>query len=113
MKKILNKEQRELLYAAQKDFRNKQRIQKDIYLSTHPCIDCGESDPVVLDFDHIDPATKTRSIARMLSGHVKWENILKEIEKCEVRCANCHRRRTKIQIDQNQGYGNRGKRSTP
>jgi hypothetical protein len=57
------------------------------YLLTHPCVDCGEADPVVLDFDHIDPATKSREVAwfirrRDLVGRAA------EIEKCEVRCAN-------------------------
>jgi len=71
---------------------NQQRIFH--YLSTHPCVDCGEADPVVLEFDHIDRGTKTAEISRMVSSFMTWDKILKEIAKCEVRCANCHRRRT-------------------
>ncbi len=61
------------------------------YKSTHSCIDCGESDPVVLDFHHRDPNTKKRSLAGMRSRSI--EMIQKEIDKCDILCANCHRRR--------------------
>jgi hypothetical protein len=61
------------------------------YFASHPCCDCGESDPVVLDFDH--RRDKTFEIAESLT-YRKWEVILAEIEKCDVVCANCHRRRT-------------------
>ncbi len=65
------------------------------YLSDHKCIDCGEKDPIVLEFDHIRDKTFTiSSIGRDRTlGEVK-----KEIEKCEVRCANCHRRKTARQF---------------
>jgi hypothetical protein len=63
------------------------------YLSTHPCVDCGETDPVVLEFDHVR-GKKRASIARMVSNLYSVDSIKKEIAKCEVRCANCHRRRT-------------------
>jgi hypothetical protein len=56
------------------------------------CIDCGEADPVVLEFDHVR-GTKVDNISRMLFN-ASWRKIKKEIQKCEVRCANCHRRRT-------------------
>ena len=67
------------------------------YLLTHPCVDCGETDPVVLDFDHIDPETKLFSVGTMLSRHATGA-ITREMEKCVVRCGNCHRMRTAVQF---------------
>jgi hypothetical protein len=61
------------------------------YFRTHPCVDCGEADPVVLEFDHL--RDKRFAISARLHGR-NWQTILDEIEKCEVVCANCHRRRT-------------------
>ncbi|HWH16112.1 MAG TPA: hypothetical protein VNU25_00800 [Candidatus Paceibacterota bacterium] len=86
------------LYAAQKRHRIKIREQLLKYLQTKNCKDCGESDPVVLDFDHKDPKNKTKGVARFLSGHYSWSSILKEIDKCDIRCANCHRRKTYVQF---------------
>jgi hypothetical protein len=62
------------------------------YLLTHPCVDCGESDPVVLEFDHL--RDKVANVSAMASSKRPWAVILEEISKCEVVCANCHRRRT-------------------
>lgn len=67
------------------------------YLESHPCVDCGESDPIVLDFDHLERSEKKYSISKMMRDF-KWTQILVEIDKCEVRCANCHRRRTAKQF---------------
>lgn len=63
------------------------------FLSEHPCVDCGELDPVVLDFDHRDPANKRLEVAK-LATRKPWPRVLEEIDKCDVRCASCHRRRT-------------------
>lgn len=60
------------------------------YLSCHPCVDCGETDIRVLDFDHVK-GKKSGDISRMMNIGYSWSTIEAEIAKCEVRCANCHR----------------------
>lgn len=62
------------------------------YFKSHPCADCGETDPIVLEFDHTDPSTKSFNIGTMLAKRA-WASVLAEIDKCDVVCANCHRRR--------------------
>lgn len=53
------------------------------------CRRCGITDPRVLDFHHLDPATKAFSIGTA-KGHSR-EALEAEIAKCEVLCSNCHR----------------------
>lgn len=67
------------------------------YLIAHPCVDCGESDPVCLEFDHIR-GLKIKCISEMI-GTYAWDAIEYEISKCEVRCANCHRKKTAKQFN--------------
>ena len=57
----------------------------------HPCVDCGETDPIVLEFDHL--RDKKFSISKGIVDR-NWQSVLAEIDKCDVVCANCHRRRT-------------------
>jgi hypothetical protein len=68
------------------------------YVSTHPCVDCGESDPVVLEFDHL--GDKKKCISYMVGMGYSLKSIKEEVAKCEVRCANCHKRKTARE----QGY---------
>lgn len=63
------------------------------YLLSHPCLDCGENDPVVLEFDHVR-GTKREIISMLVSQGYTLTTLAAEIEKCDVVCANCHRRRT-------------------
>ena len=58
---------------------------------TEGCVDCGEKDPVVLDFDHVR-GEKVDIISHMYAAALP--RLLNEISKCDVRCANCHRRIT-------------------
>jgi hypothetical protein len=55
------------------------------------CKQCGNADIRVLDFHHADKNTKEASISSMAKRGWGKERILKEIAKCEVLCANCHR----------------------
>ena len=64
------------------------------HLASNPCVDCGESDLVVLTFDHVR-GTKVTEIPNMLCS--SWAVIQEEIDKCDVRCFNCHAKRTATQ----------------
>jgi hypothetical protein len=61
------------------------------YFREHPCADCAKSNPLILEFDHV--GRKEFDIARGIRGR-NWRAVLDEIAKCDVVCANCHRRRT-------------------
>lgn len=80
-----------------KAIQRKNRLREDnvnrlvAFFATHPCVDCGETDPLVLEFDHV--GEKSFGIAQALRDRF-WAAILEEIAGCEVVCANCHRRRT-------------------
>lgn len=78
---------------------NRDRNQKFVwsYLEQHPCVDCAEDDIVVLQFDHVR-GTKENSIANMMRAGYSVKKIEKEIAKCDVRCANCHAKRTAKQF---------------
>lgn len=64
----------------------------DEHLASHPCVDCGEADPIVLEFDHREPSEKWKAVSCMMTHAV--DAVLSEIAKCDIRCCNCHRRRT-------------------
>ena len=68
-----------------------------MYLSHHSCVDCGEADPRVLEFDHVR-GIKHGNLSEMACSAISEARIMAEIEKCEVRCANCHRRKTATQF---------------
>jgi hypothetical protein len=67
------------------------------YLKTHPCVDCGESNIVVLDFDHLH--SKKCEISKMIQNKVSVKTLIQEIGKCAIRCANCHRIKTSKQLN--------------
>jgi len=77
---------------AQRKARNEKRMRLLVeFLQSNPCADCGEPDPIVLEFGHL--GDKRFNVSQGFSGR-NWKSILSEMEKCDVVCANCHRRRT-------------------
>lgn len=75
---------------------NQGRMKK--FLSQYGCHACGETDAVVLEFHHVDGA-KEYDISDMVSKGYAWNRILRELRKCQVLCANDHRRITAKQRD--------------
>lgn len=64
------------------------------YLKSHPCVDCGLTDIRLLEFDHVDSASKVNGVARLAMMGYSIAKVQKEIDKCEVRCRNCHTLKT-------------------
>lgn len=62
------------------------------------CVDCLEKDPACLDFDHIK-GNKIKGISEMCNEGSSLAKVVAEIEKCELRCANCHRKKTAKDFD--------------
>jgi 5-methylcytosine-specific restriction endonuclease McrA len=75
-----------------KEKRDRNRDYVFKYLSTHPCVDCGETDPVVLEFDHRE--NKEYEVSKLILSGTSLLKLSNEIAKCDVRCSNCHRRKT-------------------
>ncbi len=61
-------------------------------LATSGCVDCGERDIVVLEFDHI--AQTRAAVTKLAWDGYGIEALRREMACCEVRCCNCHRRQT-------------------
>ena len=75
--------------------RRKQKIYKELkkLFELQPCLDCGESNPILLEFDHVR-GVKKHNVSTLISGGWSWKTILTEINKCEIVCVKCHRLRT-------------------
>jgi 5-methylcytosine-specific restriction endonuclease McrA len=61
-------------------------------LERSSCVDCGEPDPRVLEFDHV--GAKRHNVSDLVCGGYSLRVLAAELAECELRCANCHRRRT-------------------
>ncbi len=78
----------------QRDKRNKVRRYLQSLKEEKSCADCGVNYPYfVMDFDHLPEYEKSFDIATF-SKHHTMEDVMVEVTKCDVVCANCHRMRT-------------------
>ena len=105
--KICSRERSKLYYIENTEFHKKEAYKRKRrivsenrkklmnFFKLHPCKDCGETDPIVLELDHRDGVEKISEVSKLMDRN--WNVIQQEIDKCDVRCANCHRRRTSKQ----------------
>jgi len=62
---------------------------------SNPCQDCGRKFPACcMDFDHRDRKSKTKEVGYLVHAGRSWQEIVRELAKCDLVCSNCHRIRT-------------------
>lgn len=88
-------------YQSRRWMANKRRKINE-YFSNNPCVDCGETDIFVLEFDHVR-GDKNFTISQKI-GNLAWAIIENEIAKCDIRCTNCHLKRTIATSDNHNWY---------
>ena len=86
--------EKELLHRQKQQFKKRLAEIKE----ASGCVDCGIKNHIVLDFDHL--RDKKYNVSRMIHDGFSWKAIMKEVAKCEVVCANCHRIRTHFRLTQ-------------
>lgn len=77
--------------------KNQQIIQEKLfsYLQSHPCVQCGETNILTLQFDHLSNKEFEVADNTLRRG---WSSLEKELGKCQVLCANCHSIKTAHQL---------------
>lgn len=71
-------------------YRNRRALMNK--LKSKPCFDCGiQYMPWIMQFDHREPSIKEIALSNL---NISEQRMLKEIEKCDLVCANCHCERT-------------------
>lgn len=86
IKKVWKQERQKRFYENRKALINSYKANKKCNICNLVC-DTGKE--YMFDLDHIDPSTKKGTVADMWGR--KREDLITEIKKCRVLCANCHR----------------------
>ena len=76
----------------QLEIRNTNKIKLLEYVGgSYICSDCGftHEDRSVFDFHHLDPKGKEKDVGQLM--HFSWGILKRELDKCALLCANCHR----------------------
>lgn len=73
-----------------RDLRKRKRLWLVDYKKKCVCAKCGINDYRVLEFHHLDKREKDFSIS-WAHDNTSIEQMKKEMDKCVVLCANCHR----------------------
>ena len=90
-----NKQKHRATMIAWEEKRNKQLRDIAVQRLSKGCVDCGQNNILTLEFDHREgKSNRDHSIARLMNARCSPERLIEELEKTEVRCANCHRIKT-------------------
>jgi hypothetical protein len=87
--KLSKKRNQYLIERRRKLAQERNELIKKLNLS---CKECDENHPATLDFHHINSDEKYKTVSDLKWSGCSNETFLKEIEKCDVLCANCHRK---------------------
>ena len=95
-----NKEYQKKYYQANKEYyirkaaekKEAMRIWFNDLKSFLKCSNCPENNAICLDFHHRDPKKKEIGLSAVVQQGWSENRILKEIEKCDVLCSNCHKK---------------------
>ena len=71
---------------------DRRRAWANSYKETRGCANCEADDGAVLDFHHVDETEKDLTVSRLISEGYGTPRVYREIEQCEILCANCHRK---------------------
>ena len=79
------------------------RIARGIAMLGGVCAGCGSADD--LQFDHVDPATKTACVTSMWQN---WAAFVEELAKCQLLCGPCHEAKTLSEAGKTSAKGTHG-----
>ena len=66
------------------------KLEFESFKRTLSCQNCGVNHPACLEFHHRDRSEKTNAVSNLVRRYAQPEQLKREIEKCDVLCANCH-----------------------
>ena len=71
------------------------------YKLSKGCRECGyKKSPYALEFHHRDRRLKIKNVSNFRkSSWTQLDNIVKEVQKCDILCSNCHKILTKKEIN--------------
>ena len=84
---------------ASRRLRYKKKLERIEYLGGK-CVGCGECNPDLLQFDHIDRSKKEFNISKKCD--LVLEKIIPELDKCQLLCNTCHAIKTRSNQDNNE-----------
>lgn len=72
--------------------RSQRQLDKAYSIVGEACWKCGyDKGRQMLDFHHVDPASKCFSLDARGIINFAWDRVIKELRKCALLCCRCHR----------------------